>query len=186
MIELLETDFTYGDFPANPVASAVALEAGVSEAEAAAMIAASWTQAETFTRRAYRPILTGKLIVKVSQEAPYRWPRYPYPASLGVEVYLGGQWVEHSETYIPDAGLIELVPYTLYRLTQPDTVTPPAPAQHIVQAVKNLALYQLIHMPQRREFKNQSAGDTSLSREQLMGLFFGSGAGILLANEVRQ
>ncbi len=186
MIELLETEFTYGEVPANLAASDIALEAGVLWDEAEAMIAASWIQAETFTGRTYRPVTSGTVIIKVSQEHPYCWPRHPFPNALGVEVYQNGQWVSHTETYVAAAGLIELVPWTLYRLTQIGTVTPPDPASNVVRAVQNLALYQLIQMPQRREFKSQTAGDTSLNREQLMGLFYGSGAGILLANEVRQ
>lgn len=186
MIELLEPEFTHGDSPATPVASEIALEAGVSEVNAAAMIAASWIQAETFCNRAYRPITAGTVIIKVGREQAWRWPRYPYPAALGIEIYQNSQWVSHSETYVASAGLVELVPWTLYRLTQTGTVTPPTPGANVVQAVANLALYQLIQMPQRREFKSQTAGDTSLNREQLMGLFYGSGAGILLASEVRQ
>ncbi len=186
MIDLLETEFTHGDAPSDLVASEIALEAGVSEVDAAAMIAASWIQAETFTNRAFRPVTAGKVIIKVNREDGYRWPRYPYPADLDVEVYLNSSWLSHSETYVAEVGLIELVPWTLYRLTQVGTVTPPAPTANVVQAVRNLALYQLVHMPQRREFKSQSAGDTSLTRENLQGLFWASGAGILLANEVRQ
>ncbi|WP_197917978.1 hypothetical protein [Thiosulfatihalobacter marinus] len=186
MIEVLETEFTYGDAPAGIVASEVALEAGTSEVEAAAMLAASWIQAETFCNRAFRPVETGKVIVKVAREQAYRWPRYPYPDGLTIEVYMNGSWLSHSETYIPSAGLVELVPWTLYRLTQTSTVTPPAPSANVLQAVRNLALYQMIQMPHRREFKNQTAGDTSLTREGLQGLFWASGAGILLASEVRQ
>ncbi|MCP4206748.1 MAG: hypothetical protein GY767_06850 [Shimia sp.] len=49
MIEHISTDFTRGELPATPVASEVALEAGVNEAQA--LIAAAWEQAETFTGR---------------------------------------------------------------------------------------------------------------------------------------
>jgi hypothetical protein len=186
MIDILEAEFTYGDVPANIVASDVALEAGVSDVNAATMIAASWIQAETFCNRAFLPITSGKVVIKVSQEQAWRWPRYPFPDDLIIEVFSQGSWVPHSETYVAAAGIVELVPWTLYRLTQSGTVTPPAPSTNVVQAVTNLALYQLVQMPQRREFKNQTAGDTSLTRENLQGLFWASGAGILLANEVRQ
>lgn len=186
MIELLETEFTHGDAPSSLVASEIALEAGVSEVDAATMIAASWIQAETFTNRAYRPITSGKIIIRVNQEQAWQWPRHPYPDDLTIEVHLNGSWVSHAETYVAVAGLVELVPWTLYRLTQTGAVTPPTPGSNVIQAVANLALYQLVQMPQRREFKNQTAGDTSLTRENLQGLFWASGAGILLANEVRQ
>ncbi|MBO9478249.1 hypothetical protein J7382_11950 [Shimia sp. R11_0] len=186
MIEVLETEFTYGDAPANISASDVALEAGVSEVDAATMIVASWIQAETFCNRAFRPITSGKVVIKVAQEQAWQWPRYPYPDDLVIEVHSKGSWVSHSETYVAVAGLVELVPWTLYRLTQSGTVTPPPPNDTVVQAVKNLALYQLVQMPQRREFKSQTAGDTSLTREEIKGLFYASGAGALLASEVRQ
>ena len=63
---------------------------------------------------------------------------------------------------------------------------PGAPVSaEVVQAVHNLALYQLIHAPSRREFKSQSSGDFSFSREALIPVFRGSGAGALLAGEVR-
>ena len=125
-------------------------------------------------------------MVNAHQEEVFKWPRHPFPAGLDIEVYLNGEWVDHTETYVAVAGLVELGPLTMYRLTQVGSVAPKPPAPNVLQAVQSLALYQLIWSPQRREFKSQSAGDTSLNREQLMGLFYGSGAGILLANEVRQ
>ncbi len=186
MIANLEVDFTYGADPASPTAVGIALEAETEQETAQAMISASWVQAENFVRRSYRETLTGSAVIKVSSEMPYRWPRYPYPAALTIEVLIDGVWVPHSETYSPGLGIIELVPWTVYRLTQ----TAPIPAcpigVHVIQAVNNLALYQLIHGPARREFKSQQAGDSSLIREQVMGLFYGSGAGALLASEVRQ
>lgn len=58
-------------------------------------------------------------------------------------------------------------------------------ARHVVEAVRALALYQLIHSPARREFRVIQAGDSTLTRETLGPLFKMSGAGILLASEVQ-
>ncbi len=189
MITHIETDFIPGAAPAllfdGPSPSDVALEAGVSGGEADAMIAAAWAQVEAFTGRAYRPITAGKVIIRVSSPIAYQWPRHPFPEALTIEVLSNGTWVPHWETYVPAAGLVELEIYTLYRLTQVGTVTPPAPPAHVFQAVINLALYQLIHAPARREFRAQSAGDSSFTREALMGVMYGSGAGALLASEMR-
>jgi hypothetical protein len=184
MIEHISTDFTRGDLPATPVASEVALEAGVAEAQAQALIAAAWEQAETFTGRTYYPVTAGTVILKVTGPELFTWPRYPFPEALTVEYLSGGEWVAHSETYI--AGMIELEGPLTYRLTQPETVTPSTPKHNVTQAVFNLAVYQLVFSPQRREFKSQNAGDSGFSRENLMGLFYGSGAGALLASEVRK
>ncbi|MCP4206747.1 MAG: hypothetical protein GY767_06845 [Shimia sp.] len=101
-----------------------------------------------------------------------------------MEYLSGGEWVAHSETYI--AGVIDLEGPLTYRLTQPNSVTSAMPKPHVLQAVFNLAVYQLVFSPQRREFKSQNAGDSGFSRENLMGLFYGSGAGALLASEVRK
>ena len=62
-----------------------------------------------------------------------------------------------------------------------ETEQPP----HVVEAVRALALYQLIHTAARREFRTITAGDGTLSREVLGPLFKMSGAGILLASEVQ-
>ncbi|MCP9481666.1 hypothetical protein NNA36_06785 [Shimia sp. CNT1-13L.2] len=184
MIEHISTDFTRGELPASPIASEVALEAGVTEAQAQALISAAWEQAETFTGRTYYPVTAGSVVLRVKGAELYTWPRYPFPETLTVEALSGGEWVSHSETYI--AGMIELEGPLTYRLTQPDTVTPPTPKSHVLQAVFNLAVYQLVYSPQRREFKSQNAGDSGFTREHLMGLFYGSGAGALLASEVRK
>ncbi|WP_299376019.1 hypothetical protein [uncultured Tateyamaria sp.] len=55
---------------------------------------------------------------------------------------------------------------------------------HVLEAVRCLALYQLIHSPARREFRVIQAGDSTLTRESLGPLMKMSGAGILLASEV--
>ncbi|MEO0939876.1 MAG: hypothetical protein AAFY38_17125 [Pseudomonadota bacterium] len=56
---------------------------------------------------------------------------------------------------------------------------------HVLEAVRCLALYQLIQSPSRREFRTVTAGDSQLTRESLGPLFKMSGAGILLASEVK-
>lgn len=185
MIELLEPTFAYGDFPETPVASDLALKADTTEAEASAMIKLAWSQVESFTKRTYRDITTGVVIVKVKIEMPFQWPRFPFPVSLGVEVLSQGSWVPHSESYVASVGWVELVPFTLYRLTQVGTVSAWPASEAVVQAVSNLAEYQLIQAPHRREFKSQTAGDTGFTREALMGVLYGSGAGAMLAGEVR-
>lgn len=64
-------------------------------------------------------------------------------------------------------------------------VYPVEPPAHVVEAVRLLALYMLIHDPARREFRTVTAGDSTLAREAVGPLFRMSGAGILLASEVR-
>lgn len=56
---------------------------------------------------------------------------------------------------------------------------------HVTEAVRCLALYQLIHSAARREFRTITAADSTLTRETLGPLFRMSGAGILLASEVK-
>lgn len=196
MIELLETAFTcadprqYGDNNENlqlPNASNIAFEAGVEDnRDLSLLIKACWSQAETFTGRMYRDTLTGKVIIRVSAPHSFVWPRYPFPDAITVEHLQNGSWVTDSAEYVPEVGMIDLHPHTLYRLTQVGTVAASPVSESVGRAVTNLTLYQLIHSPQRREFKSQSAGDSSLTRENLMGLFYGSGAGVLLASEVRK
>jgi hypothetical protein len=105
------------DYPTEPNAVSVALEAGETNERATSMLAACWLMAENFTGR----------------------------------------------SYIADAD----------------------PTANVVEAVRALALYQLIHSPARREFRTITAGDSTLSREALGPLFKMSGAGILLASEVQ-
>ncbi|MBV7393259.1 hypothetical protein [Mameliella sediminis] len=167
------------------MASDVALEAGSTEAEAEAMLSAAWQQVEAFTGKTYRTTTSGTVIVKVSSPTVWTWPRYPFPEALTIEAYSQGAWVAWSETYIAAAGLIELEPFTLYRLSHTDNVPAATITPAVTQAVHNLALYQLIQGPSRREFKSQQAGDSGFTREQLMPVFYGSGAGALLASEVR-
>lgn len=184
-ITYLETDFTPGLMPAVPVASDIALEASTSEALATAFLGAAWEQAESFTGRAYRGIAQGVVMIETAGPITYHWPRYPYPEAVAFE-----HWDEPAQAFRPmpsryKTGRCELVGGTLYRLTQTPTEAGTIPA-HVRQAVANLALYQLIHLPQRREFRTQTTGDVTLTREAVMGLFYGSGAGALLASEVRK
>lgn len=186
MIALLETDFTPGDDPETSLlASEVAYEADATEDEATAMLTASWAMVEAFTGRSYRDTTAGKVIVKAVCPMAFRWPRNPFPAALTVEAYAGGSWVPATASYVAEAGTIDLEAFTLYRLTQVGTVAGAPVSAGVQRAVHQLALYQLIHAPSRREFRSQSSGDFSFTRESLMPVFRGSGAGALLASEVR-
>lgn len=186
MITFLETDFMPGPPLPHPVASDVALEASVSEALAAAFLGAAWEQAESFTGRNYRGMTRGVVLIQCDGPTDWLWPRYPFPATVSAEA-----WNEATGAFDPvgnryKLGRVDLMGGVLYRLTQaPTPAVDPVPA-NVLQAVQNLALYQLIQMPQRREFRSQQTGDVTLTREALMGIFYGSGAGALLASEVRK
>lgn len=185
-ISYLETDFRPGPIPAVPVASDIALEASTSEALATAFLGAAWEQAESFTGRSYRGISEGVVLVQTDAPLSFVWPRYPFPEAVTFETWDENANAFRSMSTRYKAGRCDLQGGTLYRLTQ--TPTPPVdpmPA-HVRQAVANLALYQLIHQPQRREYRTQTTGDVTLTREAIMGLFYGSGAGALLASEVRK
>lgn len=61
------------------------------------------------------------------------------------------------------AGYVELYAGNLYRLTQsPTAPVEPLPPQ-VIQAVRNLAIYQLIQAPARRKFRSQSMENAALS-----------------------
>jgi hypothetical protein len=186
-IKEISTLLVPGAVPANPDPTEVALEAGVSQAQAASMIAASWAIAENWTRRAYRGLTTAAVFIEVGGPMVWRWPVAPYPDALTVEVLTGGTWETFTgATYIKEMGLIELEPGVMYKLVAPSGVAAPTYGPHVTEAVRNLALYQLVHSPARREYRSQSAGDSALTREAMMGLLYGSGAGALLAGEVIQ
>lgn len=187
MIEFLEATFTPNPAPVGLIsASDVALEAGASEQQAAVFIAASWNMAETFTGRAYRGIASGEVLVRAHDPHEYRWPRYPFPDTITAEV-----WSDHLRGWDPvqvayRGGYLDLCAGQMYRLVQAPTPPVDPMPQHVVQAVFNLAVYQLIQQPARREFKSQTMQDTTVTREALMGVLYGSGAGALLASEVRK
>jgi hypothetical protein len=186
MIALLETAFTPGPTPTLfPSAYDVALEADTTEYEAMAILEASWGMVEAFTGKTYRETTAGKVIVKAACPMAFRWPRYPFPDVLAVEAYTGGEWAPATASYVAEAGIIDLEPFTLYRLIQVGVVAGAPVSAEVERAVHNLALYQLIHASSRREFRSQSSGDFSFTRESLMPVFRGSGAGALLAGEVR-
>ena len=179
---------TRGTLPATPDAVSVALEASVANDRATAMISAAWAQVETFTGRNYWPVTAAVAVADMPTGSDFvTWPRAPYPADVLVEVRTGGAWVESTTAdYIPEFGTVLLLsPGERYRITQVGAVTPPAPGAHVLEAVRALSLYQLIHSAARREFRQMNAGDSSLTREALDGLFRASGAGILLSGEVR-
>ena len=178
---------TRGAVPNLPDAVSVALEAGVTNDRAAAMIAASWSLAETFTGRNFFPV-NGAVAIATMPEGGGEacWPRAPYPEVLTISFWSGNAWVSAvSAYYMPEEGLVTDLSTGRYSFTQTVIVNPPAPAAQVLEAIRALALYQLIHSPARREFRAITAGDSSLTRESLDGLFRASGAGILLAGEVR-
>lgn len=184
-ITYLDVTFATRAAPEAPRATDIALEAAVSEALATAFIGAAWEQAETFCGRCWRGIASGEVLIRVDAPTEYRWPRYPFPDAITAEIWSDAArgWEPIALNY--RAGFIDLLPGSLYRLTQSPTDPVPAPS-HVVQAVANLAIYQLIQSPARREMKSQTFGDTALTRENLMGALYGSGAGALLASEVRK
>lgn len=182
------TDFkmTRGTLPATPDAVSVALEASVTNDRATAMIAASWAMAELFTGRTFYPVTAASGVANMTEGGDVVWPRYPYPADLVVERWTAGAWLDVTDDvdFVPDFGMVITLTAGRYRFTQVGALTPPAPAAHVAEAVRALALYQLIHSPARREFRQMNAGDSSLTREALDGLFRASGGGLLLAGEI--
>lgn len=182
---IVSSAFTYGPWPEDlPFYSNVALQAGVSVEEAQAMISVAWAMASNFTRRAYRAVLTDQILVRQEGFGWVFWPVWPEPASIISELLSGRDWVAHESFYLPGMGA-DLDGAGLYRLTQVGEVDAPEIPPHVVSAVQCLALYMLIQSPHRREFKTQGAGDSSFSRESYMGVLYGSGAGAMLATEVR-
>jgi hypothetical protein len=164
----------------------VALEAIVANERATSMLAACWHLAEAYTGRLYWPATAAVAVGTLDDAGTLCWPRYPFPAAVTVDEWTGGAWAEHTgHEYVPETGEILGLSAGRYRITQTGTVTPDDPQTHVLEAVRALALYQLIHSPTRREFTTMNAGDSSMVREKLSGLFRASGAGILLAGEVR-
>lgn len=177
---------TRGATPALPLATDVALEAAVTQDRATAMIGAAWVIAETFTGRNYWPVTAAVLTVQAGDDCTAGWPRYPAPAAITMERQSGREWVpDDGPMYDAQTGIVAfLAPGATYRFTQVGTVTP-APGAHVLEAVRALALYALIQSPARREFRQVQSGDSTLTREALGGLMASSGAGLMLAGEVR-
>lgn len=175
-----------GDYPADPLASEVALEASVSEARAASVIRASWNMVETYTGTQQWPVMAAVALVEMDQERDVRWPRRPAPLTVTIETLRDGDWQPNVHAcFIPQLlAVFDLEPGR-HRITQVGTLTPDPVIPIYEEAVRNLALYQLIHAPQRREFRSVQAGGDTVTREALMPLFRGSGAGALLASELR-
>ena len=183
---ITELDMTRGTAPTTPNAVDVALEASVTNDRATAMITASWHLAEAYTGRLYWPVTVAVGVGTLDDAGTLCWPRWPFPAAVAVDEWTGGAWATHSgHEYVPETGEVLGLGAGRYRITQTGTVTPDDPQPHVIEAVRALALYQLIHSPTRREFITMDAGGSSMTRERLSGLFKASGAGILLAGEVR-
>jgi hypothetical protein len=68
---------------------------------------------------------------------------------VAVEKWQGGAWVaDTGADYVPELGLtILLEPGARYRIAQVGTINPDAPGTHVVEAVRALALYQLLRSP---------------------------------------
>ncbi|MGQ0565540.1 MAG: hypothetical protein ACT4OK_10775 [Gemmobacter sp.] len=177
---------TRGALPAVPLAVDVALEAGAANDRATAVIGAAWAMAETFTGRNYWPVTAAVLTMQAGDDCEAWWPRAPAPAAVTMERLSGREWVaDTGPMYMADAGWFTfLAPGATYRFTQVGTVTP-APSANVLEAVRALALYSLIQSPARTEFRQIQAGDSTLTREALGGVFAMSGAGAMLAWEVR-
>lgn len=179
---------TRGATPAYPTAGEVALEAAVALDRATAMIGAAWAMAENFTARNYFPVTAAVLVAEPNDEGRIHWPRVPAPADVTVERQEGRDWLPDDGSWwqVNGGGWLEgCTPGTRYRITQAGTLTPGAPGAQVVEAVRCLALYSLIQSPARREFAMVQAGDSTLKREALGGLFAMSGAGAMLAGEVQ-
>ena len=183
--EIEDTHFTLGAWSEDgPQASQIALGAGVSGSEAVSMIAVAWAMICTYTRRTYCPVLSGEVLVHVKGMALFRWPRWPEPTEVETQMLVNGEWKPCAAKYIKGIG-VELDGTGYYRLAQVGTVPAPEIPAHVFAAVQNLATYLIIQGPARREFKTQGAGDASFSRESMMGALYGSGAGAMIAGEVR-
>lgn len=183
---ITQLDLTRGTAPTVPNPIDVALEASVTNERATSLITASWHLAEAYTGRLYWQVTAAVAVGTLEEADTLCWPRYPFPAAVTVDERSGGAWVSHTgQEYVPETGEILGLTAGKYRITQTGTVTPGEPAPHVLEAVRALALYQLIHSTARREFTTMDAGGSSLTRERLSGLFRASGAGVLLASEVR-
>lgn len=105
---------------------------------------------------------------------------------LVIVQWVAGAWLDVTDDvdHVPELGLVDTLTAGRYRFTQVGTVTPPAPAAHVVGAVRALALYPLI--PARRGVSSARGTRAIQPRAgSLDGLFRASGADILLAGEVR-
>ncbi|CAM3207707.1 hypothetical protein SAMN04488021_12747 [Paracoccus aminovorans] len=174
-----------GDMPAGPDPVSVALEAAVKNDRAVAMIRASWILAERWTGHNYWPVLGATARAQVDVAGDVAWPREPFSSALIVERWEAEGWGEVDGGYVPEFGLLVGLAPGRYRIRQTVPVAPEDPPEHVLESVRALALYQLIHSAARREFRTMGTGESSLTREALDGLFRASGAGILLAGEAR-
>lgn len=177
---------TRGATPELPAAQDVALEAGVTQERAASVITAAWAMVEAYTGRNYWPVTAAVLIGEGREDATVWWPRKPAPEAVTVERLSAGAWVEdHAPMFVEGPGYLAFAqPGKTYRLTQVGEIAA-APSHTAVEAVRALALYQLIHSPARREFRQVQSADTTMTREAYGNVMAASGAGMLLAGEVR-
>jgi len=184
-VEILSIEYDPAPRPTLINLPGLALEADTTEAAASLMVDTAWQMVEAFTKRHYRPLVGGKVIVRTIGATMFKLPLWPLPSALTVHVHSHGGWGTEKAAYIPEIGEVELEGWTTYRLTF-GGVSQPTIKPNVIQAVRNLALYLLINDPARREFRTQAAGDSSFTRETMMGALYGSGAGAMLAGEVLQ
>lgn len=183
--EIEDTMWTLGDWPEiSQGMIQVALDAEVSEEDAMTAVQIARAMIITYTRRTYCAVLLGEVLVKVKGMALFRWPRWPEPDQIETQMLVNGAWQPCAAQYIKGIG-VELDGTGYYRLAQVGTVPAPEVPPQVAAAVQNLATYLLIQSPARREFKSQAAGDSSFTRESMMGALYGSGAGAMVAGEVR-
>ena len=182
---VVSSAFTYGPYPTDaPAYADIALQAGVTAQEAQDIVAAAWAMASNYTRRGFRSVLSGVVLIQQESISWVPWPVWPEPEEATSELFTGRGWKPHEGYYMKGMGF-DLDGQGLYRLTQVGTVAAPEIPAQVTEAVRCLALYMLIQSPHRREFKTQGAGDSQYSRESFMGVLYGSGAGAMLAGEVR-
>lgn len=174
-----------GEMPSVPDAASVAVEAGVPLDRAQAVIAASWELVEAFTGRVFWPVLSAQLHVHIDGDAPVRWPRFPWPEDVTVTDIDRSMVPMDPENFSYSvSGWVSGLFWQNVVIQPTAPIVPPAPKANVVEAVRNLALYQLIHSATRREFKSLTAGDSTLVREAAGPLMGASGAGALLRGEV--
>lgn len=181
---VVSSTFTYGPYRTDaPAYADIALQAGVTAQEAQDMVGAAWAMASNHTRRAYRSVLSGVVLIQQESTSWVPWPVWPEPEEATSELFTGRGWKPHEGYYMKGLGF-DLDGQGLYRLTQVGMVAAPEIPAQVIEAVRCLALYLLIHSPQRREMRSQQAGDSSFTRVSSMGVLYGSGAGAMLAGEV--
>ena len=108
MTQILASEVDFGPYPAASVAADLALEASTTEAATLMMIHAAWQMMETFTRRHYRAVTDGQIILRTEDPLLYRLPIWPFPESISRDIHAGGSWAVESPAYLPEIGEVGL------------------------------------------------------------------------------